>query len=140
MPFGITPAYAGITQTFQYIRLILLDHPRIRGDYHRLRHLLLQLLGSPPHTRRLLGYSEDHDYLFRITPAYAGITIYLWPVGYRLKDHPRIRGDYGTLGEQEEVEQGSPPHTRGLLSCHEFHLGEAGITPAYAGITMVGRP
>ena len=92
----------------------------------------------------------------RITPAYAGNTIYMRTLRYPPQDHPRIRGEhllmitvksllqdhprirgehYGTKAE-EHLREGSPPHTRGTLNLRFFFSSYFRITPAYAGNTF----
>ena len=65
----------------------------------------------------------------RFTPAYAGkidIDHICWV-------HPRIRGeDLGGL-DWRELDQGSPPHTRGRSALDGKIPEGAGFTPAYAG-------
>ena len=51
------------------------------------------------------------------------------------RDHPRLRGDYGTSARSKCAERGSPPLTRGLLMSPRVWKAATGITPAYAGTT-----
>ena len=72
----ITPACAGNTLYNNYYLLPFKDHPRIRGEYLTLPAFLLLLWGSPPHTRGILFRLNPFLLIGRITPAYAGNTIY----------------------------------------------------------------
>jgi len=71
---GITPAYAGTTQSRDICIDKLTDHPRLRGDYAWGCWKTVYGTGSPPPTRGLLPeipFTADSS---RITPAYAGTT------------------------------------------------------------------
>ncbi len=71
---GITPAYAGITQTKKLLITHTRDHPRIRGDYIFFPVKNLRRWGSPPHTRGILQEISRTADKAGITPAYAGNT------------------------------------------------------------------
>ena len=76
---GITPAYAGKTFLRGKAAHTTKDHPRLRGE-NRIPCLRLFLgLGSPPPTRGKLGRVVDDAEIIRITPAYAGKTLYPTP-------------------------------------------------------------
>ena len=94
---GITPAHAGTTLAEITCSSTKRDHPRSRGDYCRHLDLSCQTPGSPPLTRglHLLGSLPKPD--LRITPAHAGTTHTPEGVKDVNEDHPRSRGDYGTL-------------------------------------------
>ena len=71
-----------------------LDHPRIRGEHLRFRRVVLELVGSSPHTRgahvRPYAVLENRG----IIPAYAGSTSeVVWEL-VSAWDHPRIRGEH----------------------------------------------
>ena len=74
----------------------------------------------------------------RIIPAYAGST------GRRRRcqgrrDHPRIRGEHGTVGDSAIHLYGSSPHTRGARPDGAENDDSGGIIPAYAGSTKSPR-
>ena len=72
----------------------------------------------------------------RIIPAYAGSTYPIRsfrPVDW---DHPRIRGEHGTIWSAMKPVTGSSPHTRGALVAPYRRHGRRRIIPAYAGSTM----
>ena len=50
----------------------------------------------------------------RITPAYAGNTEIDNDITMGDGDHPRLRGEYEALENNENLEWGSPPPTRGI--------------------------
>ena len=92
-------------------------------------------MGSPPHTRGKLWTPGEASRFWRITPAYAGKTIWRRRACTRTRDHPRIRGE--NIGQVKKITpaQGSPPHTRGKLCRRPRGRPEARFTPAYAGKT-----
>ena len=134
---GITPAYAGNTALTAYNENPYEDHPRIRGEHDATSYIKLQNQGSPPHTRGTRYYCQGRCNKFGITPAYAGNTptehIHLT----NMEDHPRIRGEHVMSGRIFGTLTGSPPHTRGTLLYYRSCLCGKGITPAYAGNTII---
>ena len=132
----ITPAYAG--STTNTIRRLMLseDHPRIRGKYERAEQRAILALGSPPHTREVRLLNLKAFLAVRITPAYAGSTVFLHQRAHIPKDHPRIRGKYLAQSTARTPRLGSPPHTREVHLCYSCSISASGITPAYAGSTM----
>ena len=112
---GITPAYAGNTESSECSQRVSWDHPRIRGEHMNSSHDAYLLMGSPPHTRGTQGRIYFQTLESGITPAYAGNT-QQWSCLLPLhRDHPRIRGEH-------EADAAS-------------FAAATGITPAYAGNT-----
>ena len=112
---GIIPAYAGSTSSSATTRRRRRDHPRIRGEHHRLGAMVSAQRG--------------------IIPAYAGSTTG-WPsTSCRWKDHPRIRGEHFMSASCCALMDGSSPHTRGALEQDLACVAESRIIPAYAGST-----
>ena len=111
-----TPAYAGNTSTLTRIPRKTQVHPRIRGEYSTSRILLMSSAGSPPHTRGIQLLNVMHNPLLWFTPAYAGNTPPRGGASWLCWVHPRIRGEYVRRGTWRWPQQGSPPHTRGILS------------------------
>ena len=93
--------------------------------------------GSPPRVRGKGASGADATRWIRITPACAGKRApaccrppYRW-------DHPRVCGEkQRTLAVQDEP-QGSPPRMRGKAFQLFFGLVSDGITPAYAGKSLL---
>ena len=54
-----------------------------------------------------------------------------------MRDHPRLRGDHLDIYDRYEVVRGSPPLTRGPLTASARDAVAVGITPAYAGTTLL---
>ena len=92
-------------------------------------------IGSPPHTRGILGTAYLKSMLLGITPAYAGNTKCYGVNLPRVRDHPRIRGEYVVKIGICNKSTGSPPHTRGIQITIDLIYAVSRITPAYAGNT-----
>ena len=111
---GITPAYAGKSNSIQELLPSCRDHPRICGERK--------------------GVLDDFDGVaVRITPACAGKRVLCSKSPARRWDHPRVCGEKLPLALRLTVQGGSPPRMRGKGKgslCRRFC---AGITPAYAG-------
>ena len=72
----ITPAYAGTTKSVNNVQVTGQDHPRLRGNYAVTLFTAIVNAGSPPLTRELLVAIAVCATVFRITPAYAGTTLF----------------------------------------------------------------
>ena len=96
---------------------------------------LEQSIGSPPHTQGTPNPLGTQFSSCRITPAYAGNTLENQSLWMRAWDHPRLRGEHFLLKVSHSYLSGSPPLTRGTLSCRVLVVFQFGITPAYAGNT-----
>ena len=94
-------------------------------------------MGSPPHMRgkgRCLWFCK---LVLGITPAYAGKRkICLWPWA-TTQDHPRICGEKPHSVLVDPVCVGSPPHMRGKGRATTARVAHTGITPAYAGKSLL---
>ena len=73
----------------------------------------------------------------RITPAYAGKRNGQSPTMLLRRDHPRICGEKSTRKRRTDSTLGSPPHMRGKVLSFVFRLNRDGITPAYAGKSLL---
>ena len=110
---GIIPAYAGSTATSTATTNLTKDHPRIRGEHGDNADYMMKSRGSSPHTRGARPCAPFCPGAPRIIPAYAGSTDVIcmgWATG---PDHPRIRGEHGSVGDGAIHLHGSSPHTRG---------------------------
>ena len=114
--FGITPAYAGNTHNYSMHIVITQDHPRIRREHPILSEHNFPVVGSPPLTRGTLFHLFLFHSFLGITPAYAGNTPLSSPLSFRIRDHPRLRGEHVEGLESAKVTEGSPPLTRGTLT------------------------
>ena len=111
------------------------DHPRLRGNYLHKMSLRANRGGSPPLTRELLEFLTNLYIPLGITPAYAGITLFIRLSVSLPRDHPRLRGNYIFILLVQCFVSGSPPLTRELPVPIATVPIATGITPAYAGIT-----
>ena len=132
---GITPACAGNTIRSRNTTGISRDHPRMRGEYPSARAFPRNTVGSPPHARGIRKAAETDRLAKGITPACAGNTL-VWLIRTLInRDHPRMRGEYGSAESFGYSVQGSPPHARGILVFIFCIVRYHGITPACAGNT-----
>ena len=69
----------------------------------------------------------------RITPAYAGKSVYVRIYSGTLQDHPRLCGEKFSFSFLAIWFRGSPPPMRGKGSSPIACKFAVGITPAYAG-------
>ena len=69
----------------------------------------------------------------RITPAHAGTSPLNVAKVLMGQDHPRTRGDKQQNAVSAEIDQGSPPHTRGQVPARCRARKDGRITPAHAG-------
>ena len=130
---GITPAYAGKSQTAGTPCSSVRDHPRMCGEKLWPTCPHAPNAGSPPRMRgkdRLSGKSGQPD---RITPACAEKRPARPGYAYNRGDHPRMCGKKFLEVVQPIAQWGSPPRMRGKgLQGHQARC-RRGITPAYAG-------
>ncbi len=138
--YRITPAYAGNTRFLQFAKYGKQDHPRIRGEHSVMRKSPVPNSGSPPHTRGTPYLTIFSPPVQRITPAYAGNTLFEFPFFGSEGDHPRIRGEHQKSPYMRRLFLGSPPHTRGTLASDSVSYSFSRITPAYAGNTPMAAP
>ena len=121
---GIIPAYAGQIQMEKSSGVPSWDHPRIRGTNSFVMFLRGIIVGSSPHTRDKSFTDSSPCVSSRIIPAYAGqISYNMLRLGFT-GDHPRIRGTNEKIMTQEELKQGSSPHTR-----HRHRRTKKGSSP-----------
>ena len=89
------------------------DHPRLCGEKNRWKDVGKGGLGSPPPMRGKAFHTKNSLLLIRITPAYAGKSIFNIVDNFGTQDHPRLCGE---------------KFSRKMPECYEER-----ITPAYAG-------
>ena len=130
---GITPAYAGKSQSLRPARRPARDHPRICGEKYSPGHRWPIHRGSPPHMRgKALAFKVRVAFL-GITPAYAGKSAKISVLLILYRDHPRICGEKPRRYTQWRPSLGSPPHMRGKATGYSDDELSVRITPAYAG-------
>ena len=130
---GITPAWAGKRKRQPSISFDRQDHPRMGGEKPLLGSLVLLALGSPPHGRGKGIIYFAHEFLERITPAWAGKSNKNVQSTKDHKDHPRMGGEKNIVRKASFDPEGSPPHGRGKEPICINIFWRFGITPAWAG-------
>ena len=136
---GIIPARAGFTPRKGGERRGRQDHPRSRGVYPMASYAQSWKSGSSPLARGLPLNREMLALSRRIIPARAGFTHASRPGRSPGRDHPRSRGVYSRVSDDELDAIGSSPLARGLPLHVLDAEGEGGIIPARAGFTQLGR-
>ena len=90
---GITPAYAGKSQSPEYRCPSQGDHPRVCGEKQAAVALPQPVLGSPPRMRGKACLTLIIRLLLGITPAYAGKSTTAGRGRMPSRDHPRVCGE-----------------------------------------------
>ena len=129
----ITPACAGNRCTFETLRDLGKDHPRVCGEQSAQERITERGEGSPPRVRGTgsLGLSSATG--FRITPACAGNRGCRFPPGRFEWDHPRVCGEQPFQDQPSRYVPGSPPRVRGTVQRSKALILRQWITPACAG-------
>ena len=134
---GSSPHTRGAPQAGTSLRIVVTDHPRIRGEHSIECRCSLRVAGSSPHTRGAPLSWISRSRLGGIIPAYAGSTATSRAPAIRHPDHPRIRGEHPRQRSLHHQPVGSSPHTRGALETLGLTEDVVRIIPAYAGSTDV---
>jgi len=134
----IIPAFAGSTRPASSYSASTQDHPRFRGEHPSGNNGHFTAHGSSPLSRgapqTLRGKQNDTG----IIPAFAGSTVAASGKGRSERDHPRFRGEHGTVFASQAIDQGSSPLSRGAPGRRPDRLGRSRIIPAFAGSTGPG--
>ena len=69
----------------------------------------------------------------RITPAYAGKSLFVYNLFPEFEDHPRLCGEKDGVAAEKTLPWGSPPPMRGKEYGKVVEIDGDRITPAYAG-------
>ena len=134
---GITPAYAGKSFGSFCFLSFRQDHPRVCGEKQAAVALPQPVLGSPPRMRGKVELVHQTEGKVGITPACAGKSSHQHGAGRWRRDHPRVCGEKGCCKFSSRNHSGSPPRMRGKdLSDNELQVLD-GITPAYAGKSVI---
>ena len=94
-------------------------------------------MGSPPHMRGKACLTLIIRLLLGITPAHAGKSLPAVLKCPPTRDHPRVCGEKGSCAENPARTAGSPPRMRGKGLIMALKKTYEGITPAYAGKSMM---
>ena len=117
--------------------VIVWDHPRVCGEksYQDSQHGCQS--GSPPRMRGKDANGLNMLSNLGITPAYAGKRPSRLRRDHERRDHPRVCGEKCKSTRQNRAKQGSPPRMRGKESSRDILQQAVGITPAYAGKSVI---
>ena len=132
----IIPALAGNTERVGGALDCGGDHPRSRGEYKAESSIRLNLKGSSPLSRGILGPGTVYDVNSRIIPALAGNTHDFLAERLDVRDHPRSRGEYNRGKHELPEHGGSSPLSRGIRVAIRPDVETARIIPALAGNTL----
>ena len=132
----ITPACAGNSRAAHQSRGHGGDHPRLRGEQPVRTDEIAWRGGSPPLARGTDKLQGSTQRRVGITPACAGNSHRDSPLGRRIRDHPRLRGEQIAGGLADLTREGSPPLARGTVTTCPRERKYAGITPACAGNSL----
>ena len=130
---GITPAYAGKSQSPEYRCPSQGDHPRVCGEKARTLIVQDEPQGLPPRMRGKVSGQKLWMVLCGITPAYAGKRVSRSPAKTGAWNHPRVCGEKAFGCRRCTFPQGSPPRMRGKVAPMRPRIAPPGITPACAG-------
>ena len=134
---GITPAYAGKRVQKTAIMEAPQDHPRLCGEKRTATSHLPPRSGSPPPMRGKAVVAGKAALRRGITPAYAGKSSGSWCQPLSNRDHPRLCGEKRNSESYCIAKSGSPPPMRGKGSPANAAAIFFGITPAYAGKSIL---
>ncbi len=130
---GITPAYAGKSASCCSPESAARDHPRVCGEKAQREGSAMWHKGSPPRMRGKVVHFAIDGFGQRITPAYAGKSIWWGLHQQDGGDHPRVCGEKRSPHQGCHSGRGSPPRMRGKENSFPKPPPVYGITPAYAG-------
>ena len=129
----ITPAWAGKSCSDCRCSNRRWDHPRIGGEKTKLDVFYAASKGSPPRGRGKVYPFRVGPVAVRITPAWAGKSLFCFTAAVPIQDHPRTGGERSGMKGMKSWKLGSPPHRRGKGIQADGAGAWAGITPAWAG-------
>ena len=134
---GITPAYAGKSCRSPQGAGRAWDHPRVCREKMMATAEAKAMEGSPPRMRGKGWCFYVCCSFSGITPAYAGKSFASFHHCTTFWDHPRVCGEKIHALLCVPASYGLPPRVRGKGQAIPAHsLGE-GITPAYAGKSIL---
>ena len=114
------PAHAGKTAGLSFFSSSSAEHPRARGENHRMVWTVDDLLGTSPRTRGKQPPTPHTPSPTGNIPAHAGKTNCAQVASVGCKEHPRARGE-NLLGLfRKPTTRGTSPRTRGKR-IHQAH-------------------
>ena len=137
---GITPAWAGKSNSEKGGLKMVEDHPRVGGEKPLKCAERNSCTGSPPRGRGKVDLTQQEFADRRITPAWAGKSFSGTGKSGELQDHPRVGGEKRPAPAGPGPVKGSPPRGRGKVVKHLVQQLHGGITPAWAGKSLSQPP
>ena len=128
---GITSTYVENTKSDELLNYMPEDHLHIRGEYLALALNSSSVIGSPPHTWRILFAELRQNWATRITSTYVENTYHIYGSWCLQQDHLHIRGEYYSWSTNTHYRVGSPPHTWRIHYVELVPKVDAGITSTY---------
>ena len=113
---GLTPAHAGKTNARRGMKYRGAAHPRSRGENQSRVRRHTPPPGSSPLTRGKQSEGTGAFTHHGLIPAHAGKTLSIVSLFYKVKAHPRSRGENPANARAASSTSGSSPLTRGKLS------------------------
>ena len=133
----ITPAWAGKSKLALCTPSCPTDHPRAGREKNKELEGVWLPMGSPPRRRGKERSTALVGTPTRITPALAGKRPESVVIDDYSVDHPRVGGEKEARDYPKEEVWGSPPRGRGKVFGLVSHIPCFGITPAWAGKSLV---
>ncbi len=115
----ITPAWAGKSSCISLLGE-LLESPPQGGEKELDDRFKTAELGSPPRRRGKVHSQLLVVGIVRITPAWAGKSLFCFAAAVPIQDHPRVGGEKEAATINQLRQAGSPPHGRGKASVWHY--------------------
>ena len=133
------PTYVGHTRRSRPGRGPLPVHPHIRGAYLKQEFDTVCNDGSSPHTWGIRPRSSPVSAACRFIPTYVGHTPAPLSSPFPPAVHPHIRGAYGVVLDQVDLDLGSSPHTWGIRGRRCNICCPGPVHPHIRGAYVCGR-
>ena len=130
---GITPAWAGKRPPAPKSTPPHRDYPRVGGEELNILVVFRNLCGLPPRGRGRGIMKMVLWHALRITPAWAGKSLFHVRTAIKRPDYPRVGGEEKRISAERKSRHGLPPRGRGRGASDFSVRPIPGITPAWAG-------
>ena len=136
---GNIPACAGKTRRVGILAARQTEHPRVRGENSLMGEIRNQEDGTSPRARGKLSLRANSIHHQRNIPTCAGKTVGRLRRHRGRQEHPRVRGENGTLIRMGPILRGTSPRARGKHVSKLQGVFDSGNIPACAGKTQSGH-
>ena len=133
----IISTYVENTHPKLNLKMRKMDHLHIRGEYYFQTLKVYNLLGSSPHTWRILVSAMVAAIGLRIISTYVENTSYSHCRGSYYQDHLHIRGEYQLTILEKKAIKGSFPHTWRIQAFNHLLNPQHGIISTYVENTQL---